>query len=70
MDSGKLKMWNTDRGFGFIAGDAGGSDAFLHVNELKTAGIDPHRIKIGDWLTFETISSRDGNTKASHVRRV
>jgi cold shock protein len=68
MGAGKLKMWNADRGFGFIADDAGGPDMFLHINELKTAGIDPDRIKIGERLTFETASTRDGKTKASSVR--
>jgi cold shock CspA family protein len=46
MGAGKLKMWNADRGFGFIADDAGGPDMFLHVNELKTAAIDPDRSKL------------------------
>jgi hypothetical protein len=41
---------------------------FLHVNELKTAGIDPDQIRVGDRLTFETASTRDGKTKASNVR--
>ena len=59
MAAGKLKMWNADRGFGFIADDAGGPDMFLHINELKTAGIDPDRIKIGERLTFETTSRRN-----------
>jgi hypothetical protein len=40
MGAGKLKMWNADRGFGFIKDDAGGPDMFLHINELKSAGID------------------------------
>jgi CspA family cold shock protein len=61
-------MWNADRGFGFIKDDAGGPDMFLHINELKSAGIDPDSIKIGDQLTFETTSTRDGKTKASNVR--
>jgi cold shock CspA family protein len=34
MAAGKLKMWNSARGFGFIADDSGGPDMFLHVNEL------------------------------------
>ena len=68
MGAGKLKMWNADRGFGFIKDDAGGPDMFLHVNELKSAGIDPDSIKIGDRLTFETTSTRDGKTKAGNVR--
>jgi cold shock CspA family protein len=62
-------MWNADRGFGFIAVDTGGPDMFLHIHDVKTAGIDPDQIKVGDRLTFETASTRDGKTKASDVRR-
>ena len=68
MAAGKLKMWNADRGFGFIAIDAGGPDMFLHINELKVAGIDPERLKVGARLTFDTTTTRDGKTKASNVR--
>jgi CspA family cold shock protein len=68
VSAGKLKMWNPDRGFGFIAVDAGGPDMFLHVSELKDAGIDPDQLKVGDRLTFEIGSTRDGKTKASNVR--
>jgi cold shock protein len=68
MSAGKLKMWNADRGFGFIAVDGGGPDMFLHINDLKSAGIDPDKIRVGDRLTFETASTRDGKTKASDVR--
>jgi cold shock protein len=68
MSAGKLKMWNPDRGFGFIAVDGGGPDMFLHINDLKSAGVDPDRIRVGDRLTFETASTRDGKTKASDVR--
>ena len=41
MATGILKMWNADRGFGFITDDAGGPDMFLHVTALQSAGIDP-----------------------------
>jgi CspA family cold shock protein len=68
--AGKLKMWNADRGFGFIAVDGGGPDMFLHISELKVAGIDPENLRVGDRLTFETASTRDGKTKASDVRMV
>ena len=68
MAAGKLKMWNSARGFGFIADDSGGPDMFLHVNELKSAGIDPDKIKVGDRLNFDTASTRDGKMKASNVR--
>ena len=69
MAAGKLKMWNSDRGFGFIKDDNGGPDMFLHINELKAVGIDPDQIKVGDRLSFETASTRDGKMKASNVRK-
>jgi CspA family cold shock protein len=34
MATGKLKMWNADRGFGFISDDSGGPDVFLHATAL------------------------------------
>jgi CspA family cold shock protein len=68
MAAGKLKMWNADRGFGFIKDDAGGPDMFLHISDLRNTGIDPDTIRIGDRLTFETASTRDGRTKVTNVR--
>ncbi len=51
MPTGKLKMWNAERGYGFIGDDAGGPDIFLHISALESAGIDPDKIKKGDRLT-------------------
>jgi CspA family cold shock protein len=69
MGTGTLKMWNADRGFGFIADDAGGPDMFLHITALEAAGIDPDDLRKGDRLTFEVENTRDGKTKAANVRR-
>ena len=52
MATGTLKMWNADRGYGFIGNDAGGPDLFLHVSALESAGIDPLNIRKGDRLTL------------------
>lgn len=68
MGAGKLKMWNADRGFGFIAVDGSGADVFLHVSALTSGGIDPDKIRAGDRLSFEITSTRGGRTKASNVR--
>jgi CspA family cold shock protein len=69
MATGTLKMWNADRGFGFIKDDAGGPDMFLHISALQSAGIDPDNIRKGDRLTFDVESTREGKTKASNVRQ-
>jgi cold shock protein len=69
MATGTLKMWNADRGFGFIKDDSGGPDIFLHVSALQSASIDPDNIRKGERLTFDVESSRDGRAKASNVRR-
>ena len=69
MPTGTLKMWNADRGYGFISNDAGGPDMFLHISALQSAGIDPDNIRKGERLTFDVESTRDGKTRASNVRR-
>ena len=69
MGVGKLKMWNANRGYGFIADAAGGPDMFLHISDLKEAGIDPDTIKVGDRFTFDVTPTRDGKTKANNLGR-
>ena len=69
MATGTLKMWNAERGFGFIGDDSGGPDIFLHVSALQSAGIDPDDMRKGDRLTFDVENTREGKTKASNVRR-
>ena len=58
MPAGKLKMWNAERGFGFIADDGGGTDMFLHISALQSAGIDPDDLSKGDRLRFDVENTR------------
>jgi CspA family cold shock protein len=39
MQQGTVKMFRTDRGFGFIAPDEGGNDVFVHVSEPEKSGL-------------------------------
>ena len=36
MAAGTMKMWNADRGFGFIENDAGGPDVFFKTLPCRT----------------------------------
>jgi cold shock CspA family protein len=39
---GKLRFWNSAKGFGFVAPEEGGGKIFVHANSLQHAGIsDP-----------------------------
>jgi cold shock protein len=69
MPTGTLKMWNAERGYGFIADEAGGPDVFLHITALQAAGIDPDNLRKGERLSFDLESTRDGKSKASNIRR-
>ncbi|MCB4862780.1 cold-shock protein [Sphingobium sp. PNB] len=36
---GTVKFFNADKGYGFIAPESGGGDAFVHISAVERAGM-------------------------------
>ena len=67
MTQGKIKHWNRDRGFGFIARDDGEADVFVHFRHLQNASRD--HLEIGERVEFEIVpDDRRGKPEARNVR--
>lgn len=56
MDTGTVKFYNHQKGFGFIAPDNGGKDVFVHATALERAGMVS--LAEGQKVSFDTQEDR------------
>jgi CspA family cold shock protein len=64
MPTGKVKLFNEERGFGFIKPDDGGGDVFFHVSALR----EGDEIVKDKAVSFEVgVDKKSGKTKAVSV---
>jgi CspA family cold shock protein len=56
MTTGTVKWFNLQKGFGFIAPDDGGKDAFVHISAMERAGIS--QLREGQKIRFELVSDQ------------
>jgi CspA family cold shock protein len=69
MTIGTVKWFNPDKGFGFIAPDEGGNDAFVHVSAVQRAGISD--LREGQKVEFDLVQDRrSGKLSADNLRLV
>lgn len=52
--NGRIKFFNTTKGYGFIVPDFGGRDIFLHAVNLRFSSISPSSIYSGVDVSFQT----------------
>ena len=56
MNTGVVKFYNAQRGFGFIQPDNGGKDVFVHATALERAGL--RGLVEGQKVSFDTREDR------------
>lgn len=66
MNSGTVKFYNTQKGYGFIQPDNGGKDVFVHATALERAGI--RGLSEGQKVRFDTEEDRrSGKTAVARI---
>ncbi|MDG5488262.1 cold-shock protein [Sphingomonas sp. FW199] len=63
--TGTVKFFNSDKGYGFIAPDAGGNDAFVHITAVERAGMIT--LQQNQRLSYELEQDRRGKTSAVNL---
>ncbi len=66
MTEGTVKFFNTTKGYGFIAPDDGGKDAFVHISAVERAGLSS--LGEGQKVTYDLESGRDGKVSATNLQ--
>jgi CspA family cold shock protein len=66
-ETGTVKWFNAEKGFGFIAREGGGKDVFVHVSALERSGITS--LSEGQRVIVDVVEGRKG-LEAARVRLV
>jgi CspA family cold shock protein len=66
-ETGTVKWFNVDKGFGFIARDSGGKDVFVHVSALERSGLTA--LSEGQAVVVDVVEGRKG-PEAAGVRLI
>lgn len=65
MATGKVKWFNSTKGFGFIQPDEGGNDVFVHITAVEKAGL--RTLNENQKVGYELIESK-GRMSAGNLQ--
>jgi CspA family cold shock protein len=66
--TGTVKFFNDSKGFGFIAPDDGGADAFVHITAVERAGM--RTLSQNQKVSYDLEEDQRGKTKAVNLQAV
>jgi len=68
MPIGTVKFFNPDKGYGFIAPEDGGNDAFVHISAVERAGM--RTLDKDQRIKYEMETDRRGKASAVNLEAV
>ena len=66
MITGTVKFFNETKGYGFIAPESGGDDAFVHISAVERAGM--RTLSQNQRVTYELETDKRGKTSAVNLQ--
>ena len=67
MNTGIVKWFNNQKGFGFIQPESGGKDVFVHISAVERAGMST--LNEGQRVAFDVVADRrSGKSAAENLR--
>ena len=66
MPIGKVKFFNASKGYGFIAPEDGGNDAFVHISAVERAGMTT--LNQDQRVSYELQQDQRGKTSAVNLQ--
>ena len=66
MPIGTVKFFNESKGYGFIAPEGGGQDAFVHISAVERSGMST--LRENQRVSYELEQDRRGKMAATNLR--
>ncbi|KRC80271.1 cold-shock protein [Sphingomonas sp. Root241] len=66
MPIGKVKFFNTAKGFGFIEPEDGGADSFVHISAVERAGMST--LEADQRVSYDIENDQRGKASAVNLK--